>query len=330
MLTNVRRVMLALVTIVVTSVVVSTCAKAGFLLVVNSGDGSIAVVDLNRFEVVQKIATHAHPQDVVVSPDQSLAYVAEMGTEAAPGNTVAIVDLRTRRLVRRLSLGHATRPHLLALSHDGKTLWAACAPEKVIVEVDTSKETVRRLWDTKQNGSYLLVPTPDGEKLYVTNFDDGSVSIIHRSDASVRIVPFPGQPIGIDVSPDGREVWVSNLRENSIAIIDNASERIVRTLPSGGLGPARLKFTSDGRQVWVTHLRSDNLVVFDVAAHRVLRRISTGRGSKGLLVVPDSRRAFVSAMDDAFVVQVDTAEGQVLQRIATGIAPEGLAWIDQR
>src|SRR5260370_40935967 len=71
-------------------------------------------------------------------------------------------------------------PHLLAPSRDGSALWAACAPENVIVEADTSHEAIRRLWDTKQKGSYLLAPTPDGKKLYVANFDAGSISIIHR------------------------------------------------------------------------------------------------------------------------------------------------------
>ena len=330
MLASVRRWPLTLVAIVIAcSTCVSKDLTKGLLLAVNSGDDSVALVDVKRSAVIQKIATRAHPQDAVISSDGSLAYVAEMGTEDAPGNTVAIIDLRIRRLVRRFSLGRATRPHLLALSRDGSTLWAACAPENVIVEADTRKEAVRRLWDTKQKGSYLLAPTPDGEKLYVANFDAGSVSIIHRADASVRVVPFRGQPIGVDVSPNGREVWVSNLQENSIAVIDNATEQIVRTFPSGGISPARLKFTPNGKQVWVTHMRSNDLVVFDVVLRRVLGRISTGRGSKGLLLLPDSRHAFVSAMDDNQVVQIDGEAGRVLQRIETGAAPEGLAWVDK-
>jgi hypothetical protein len=77
-------------------------------------------------------------------------------------------------------------------------------------------------------------------------------------------------------------------------------------------------------------MRSNDLVVFDVVLRHVLRRISTGRGSKGLLLLPDSRHAFVSAMDDSQVVQVDAKVGQILQRIATGPAPEGLAWVDKQ
>jgi YVTN family beta-propeller protein len=298
----------------------------GLLLAVNSGEDTVALIDTEHPDAVQKIATRAHPQDVVISTDGSLAYVAEMGTANAPGNTVAVIDVRSRRLVRRFSLGRATRPHLLVLSHDGSMLWAACASENAVVEVDTGRESVRKMWDTKQKGSYLLAPAPDQKKLYVANFDAGSVSIIHRSDASVQFVPFSGQPIGIDVSPDGREVWISNLQRNSIAVIDTATDRIVKTFSSGGVGPVRLKFTPNGKQVWVTHLQSNDLVVFDVPQRHIIRRIPTGRGSKGLLVLPDSQHAFVSAMDDNRVVLVDVVAGKILQRIATGAAPEGLAW----
>jgi DNA-binding beta-propeller fold protein YncE len=136
-------------------------APRGLLVVVNSDEDTLALVDPLHPKVVAKIATSQHPQDVVVSPEGSLAYVAEMGTMEAPGNTVAVVDLRARQIVKRFSLGRATLPHLLALSRDGQTLWAACAPENAIVELDTHDGTIRKIWDTQQKGSYLVAVTPD-------------------------------------------------------------------------------------------------------------------------------------------------------------------------
>jgi DNA-binding beta-propeller fold protein YncE len=116
-------------------------------------------------EAITKITTRKHPQDIVISPDGSLAYVAEMGTTEAPGNTVAVIDLRSRQIVKRFSLGRATLPHLLALNREGRTLWAACAQENAIVELDTRNGVVRKIWDTQQKGSYSFVLTPDEKKL---------------------------------------------------------------------------------------------------------------------------------------------------------------------
>jgi YVTN family beta-propeller protein len=299
----------------------------GLVVVANSGEDSVALVDLLHPKAPTKIATRKHPQDVVVSPDGSLAYVAEMGTPAEPGNTIAVIDLQGRTIIKRLSLGSATLPHLLALSHDGHTLWAACAPQNAIVDLDTRSGTIYRRWDTRQKGSYLLAVTPDEKKLYVTNFDAGTVSVIRRSDASVQLLSLGGQPIGIDVAPNGREVWVSNYESNTITVIDTATDRIAQTFPERGNGPARIKFTPDGKFVWVTISRSNELIVFNVTRRRVIRRIPTGKFSKGLLVLPDARHALVSAMEDNRVVEVDVPTGRVLQTMSTGMAPEGLAWV---
>jgi len=80
----------------------------GLVIVANSGENSVAVVDPQRRETLVKIATRKHPQDVVVSPDGSLAYVAEMGTTAEPGNTVAVSDLKARAIIRRFGLRRRT------------------------------------------------------------------------------------------------------------------------------------------------------------------------------------------------------------------------------
>ena len=298
----------------------------GLIVVVNSGDDSVALVDLRRPNAPTKIATHKHPQDVVVSPDRSLAYVAEMGTPREPGNTVAVIDLRARTIVKQLSLRAAALRHLLALRRDGNILWAACAPQNAIAEIDTRTGTISKLWDTRQKGSYLLAVTPDEKRIYVTNFDAGTVSVIRRSDASVQVLSLGGQPIGIDIAPNGHEVWVSNFQNNTITIIDADTNHIAQTLPAAGDGPARVRFTPDGKYVWVTNSRSNELIAFDVAQRRVVRRIATGKFSKGLLVLPDGHSAFVSVMEEDQVVEVDVSTGRIRRRMFTGKAPEGLAW----
>jgi YVTN family beta-propeller protein len=301
-------------------------SSEGLLIVANSDDNTVGLISLEHPEAATKIVTGRHPQDVVASPDGLLAYVAEMGTDEAPENTVAVIDLRAQRIVKRFVLAPASLPHLLALSRDGNTLWAACAPENAIVELDTRSGTIRRLWNTRQKGSYQMAVTPDEKKIYVANFDSGSVSVIRRSDASVQVIPLGGQPIGIDASPDGVEIWVSNYQSNSIAVIDTSTDLVVQTFPSGGDGPARVKFTPDGKQVWVTQSRSNALVIFDTAKRRLIRSVATGKFSKGLLILPDGEQGLVIARDEDRVVEVDTA-GTILKRIVTGAAPEGLAWV---
>lgn len=119
----------------------NTQLPRGLLIVANAGENSVALVDPRPRGTLVKITTRKHPQDVAVSPDGSLAFVAEMGDTAEPGDTEAVIDLKARTIIRRLTLGTAKLPHLLALSRNGDTLWVACAPQNGIVELNTRNGT---------------------------------------------------------------------------------------------------------------------------------------------------------------------------------------------
>ena len=93
-------------------------SNAGMLMVVISGDDALAVVNPDRPNDVRRIQTRKHPQDLVLSPDRNLAYIAEMGTAQDPGSTIAVLDVKSQTIVRRLDLRPATLPHLLVLSAD--------------------------------------------------------------------------------------------------------------------------------------------------------------------------------------------------------------------
>jgi hypothetical protein len=87
---------------------------------------------------------------------------------------VAEVDVRGGKIPRGIDLGANHRPHLLALSRDGRRLWAACAPQQAVVEVSTestSGEPALKAWKTGQAGSYMFALTPDERKIYAANFD---------------------------------------------------------------------------------------------------------------------------------------------------------------
>jgi DNA-binding beta-propeller fold protein YncE len=295
------------------------------LLVVNSGENTVSFVSLPELVPTRRLATRTHPQDIVVTPDGLTAYVAEMGNDPTAEGSIADVDIASGTITRRLGLQGNHQPHLLQLSPDGKRLWAACAPQQAIVEILLTKPPKLKVWKTGQAGSYMFVVTPDQSKIYVANFDAGTISVISRNSSTNHQLVVGGKPIGIDASPDGREVWVSNFEKNEIVIVDTTSDQIVARFPADGAAPARLKFLPNGKQVIVTASRDNRAVLFDVTQRKVLRTIPLGKFPKGLLVHRDGRLAFVSEMDDGTVAQIDLASGTVLRRVRTGASPEGLA-----
>jgi hypothetical protein len=104
----------------------------------------------------------------------------------------------------------------------------------------------------------------------------------------------------------------------------------VRTFPSGGIGPARLKLTPNGKAgLGHSHAQQRSRCVRRGASPCPSANLNRSGFQRSVAVARFSAR-FCHAMDDSQVVQVDAEVGQILPRIATGAAPEGLTWVDKQ
>jgi DNA-binding beta-propeller fold protein YncE len=196
------------------------------------------------------------------------------------------------------------------------------------LEIDTRSGKTLKTWETKQEGGWMLAPTPDDRKIYVANLEGGSISIIDRMAGAVRTLPFRNGAIGIDCSPDGREVWVSSMNENVIAVVDNATGQISATFDSQGKAPVRVKFTPDGKRALIVHGESKELSVFDAAKRRLLIAIKLAESPKVITLSHDGRRAFLTNPSAHKITVVDLTANKVLDTFPVGKTPDGIAWSD--
>jgi YVTN family beta-propeller protein len=73
--------------------------------------------------------------------------------------------------------------------------------------------------------------TPDGQKVYVTNFYDNTVSVIETANDTVKETIDVGKaPVGVLITPDGSKVYVANSVGKSLSVIDAANDT-VETIP---------------------------------------------------------------------------------------------------
>ncbi|HXE75190.1 MAG TPA: beta-propeller fold lactonase family protein [Candidatus Xenobia bacterium] len=316
----------------------AAAAAADVLIVLNKSDHEAALVDPATYEVVTKLPTGKGPHEAAASPDGRYVYVSNYGSFAVfregerpqmqPGTTLTVIDLEERKVKATLDLGSYKQPHGIHVSRDGSRLWVTCEGSKAVLELDAASGRVLKAWETGQDVSHMVVPTPDENKLYVANIGSGSVTVIDRTTDIVKSVPTGTGAEGIDVSPDGREVWVSNRGANSVSVIDAAKDRVLVTFESGGKMPIRVKFTRDGNQVWVSNARSNTVTVFDRATRQLVDSIEVGAVPVGILMTPDGQRAFVANTNDNKVTVVDVATRKVIKTFTTGTEPDGMAWAD--
>ncbi|WP_406164502.1 protein kinase domain-containing protein [Streptomyces sp. NBC_00996] len=175
--------------------------------------------------------------------------------------------------------------------------------------------------------------SPDGRRVYVTNFSSDSVSVIDTSTNRTVDNPIPvgDSPSGVAVSPDGRRVYVTNNDSASVSVIDATKNRTVGSPIPVGDTPEGVAVSRDGR-VYVANGKSGSVSVIDPATNRTMGSpIPVGRFPSGVAVSLDGRRVYVTSMKPASVSVIDTATNRTIgspipvEKRPTGVAvsPDG-------
>jgi len=230
--------------------------------------GALLVVDLIDRAVVAEIATAHVPMGIAISPDGTRAYVAEYGTNVAPGTEIAVVDLVARTLLEEVPIG--PRPEQVVLSEDG-TLGAATVDDgtRVFRTDDIAGSLAPTLATGRDPSGVVFVPGTS--RLVITNSMAGSISIVDVSDPAVPTIvtslETPGVPYPVTWIPGTTEVLVAcSIRESLYRVDVLAPEAMPRRMPlSHGAFILEAEVTPDGSHALVAHPTRHVLSAVDLA-----------------------------------------------------------------
>jgi len=81
---------------------------------------------------------------------------------------------------------------------------------------------------------YCAVVDPAGKRLYVTNQEDETISVIDLDrNMEISKIESGETPEGIDITADGKKLLVANWGEGSISVIETHSLRVVSVVKTG-------------------------------------------------------------------------------------------------
>lgn len=155
-------------------------------------------------------------------------------------NRMAVVDVAPHRLLRTIGLsGHSVgKPQDVKLSPDGRVFYVADMTRNGIYVIDARTFRILRFQPTGR-GAHGLYISRDSRRMFVTNRDEGSISVIDlvsgRPKAKWRL-PGGGSPDMGNVSADGRTLWLSGRYNNAVYMIDAGTGRLLARIPVGS-GP---------------------------------------------------------------------------------------------
>ena len=173
-------------------------------------------------------------------------------------------------------------------------------------------------------GASPAVAGPAGPFAYVTNFLDGSVSVIDiPTDTVVDTIPGFSYPVRDTVSPDASLLYVSEQGAGDVAVVDTATDAIVAHVPTGS-GPYDIAFTPDGATAYVV-ADDGTITPINTATNVAGTPIVVAGGSlQGAAVSPDGTRLYVADTNANHFLTIDTATHGVLASVSIPAGTGGI------
>jgi len=301
-------------------------ASAPTLLVLNKSDNTLAIIDATTLKVLGHVGTGVGPHEVTASADGKTAYVANYGDRETVGHTLSIIDLTTRKETR-LELGDLKRPH--GIAEKNGYIYFTSEVKKCVARYNPQLGKVDWTAQTDQNTTHMLVPSPDGKRLYTANILSDTISILDIATGKATHVNVGSKPEGLDISPDGKELWVGHDGDGGVSVIDTEAGKVTQTLAVSKV-PIRIKFTPDGQRVLISDPERGELYIYGAKTRKEIQRIPVGMAAVGIAISTDGRRAFVASMAENKVSVIDLTSLKITDRIEPGGMPDGLAWVEPR
>jgi len=311
------------------------------ILALSKADHTLAIVDPVTLNIIARIPVGSDPHEVIASADGKTAYVSIYGGGSL--HELNVIDLVNKKPLANIDTRPLFGPHGLMFAN-GK-VWFSAEGSKAVGSYDPAAGKLDWSMGTGQDRTHMIYVTDDAKKIYTTNINSGTVSILvdtliqpgasapanarPREDWMQIIVPVSRGSEGFDVSPNGNELWTASAEDGTIAIVDLNAKKLSSKIDAKVFGANRLKFTPDGKLVFIASLRSGELTIIDAQSHKEIKRLKPGHGAAGILMDPDGSRAFVACSPDNYIAIIDLKTLEITRHLDVGGVPDGLAWAVQ-
>jgi len=297
----------------------SSAAHANNVIVLNSGEATLSLIDETTRQVVGTVPTGKEPHNLMATPDNSSLIVAN-----SVSNNLMFVDPKTGKVQRwveniedpyqigfspdkrwvvttglrldRLDIYHydghdmtlasrlplAVMPSHMAFSNDSKTVFVTLQVSGELAAVDLATQQVK--WKMKVGKVPAgLWMTPGDKYLLVGMTGADYVAVVDwRNQKIVKTIQTGNGAHNFRSLADGKHVAVSNRVASTISIIDEDTLTNVGDITGLMPGPDDMELSADKRYLWVTFRFAKHIGIIDLTTRKLIQTIAVGRSPHGI------------------------------------------------
>lgn len=201
-----------------------------YVLVTNTEDNNVTMIDATSYLVVKTIPTGTNPHGFRISKDSKFAYIANMAED-----TVSVLDLASLTELKKIKVGPT--PVTTGITSDGKTLVATLNAENALAVVDLATDKVEKI--PVGEGPAQVYIQPDDRYAFVANqgTEQKPANTISKIDLITKRVVATIETgkgaHGVVTSDDNKTVYVTNMFENTVSVIDNEQNKVIKNVAVG-------------------------------------------------------------------------------------------------
>jgi len=247
-----------------------------FYVLVMNDDASITVVDplfsFGGSQLLAYVDLESTPQDWAVTKDQLNIYVSMPQSEM-----VAVVNTSDWKVVKNIPIN--ARVNDLALQPDGAILWADFKSQRIenysgVAAISTETNTLKASIQTGY-GEHHIAISDDNRYVFVSNRDDGTVSVIDVNKLTkIKDIPVKGDIVSMAWSSKANSVYVIDGNDGIITGIDANTLEVLPEI-QGKPGISSIKFEPTGRFAFILCKEESIVQILDVASNRIVQNGTT-------------------------------------------------------
>ena len=208
-------------------------------------------------------------------------------------------------------------------SMDGKRMFVANFKGGSVQVIDLIGRSVTR--EVAGPRATHFAVSPNGERLYVTHWDQNRLSILDgRDGALIKTIELAGKPNHATVSRDNKRIYVALYGDSALALVDAALLEVITSIPVG-LHPMAPAVSPDDRWVYVSNIDAGTLSIIDAKRLTVVGEIRTGGNPQHLVMDGAGRTLWVTNPSREVVQVIDLIRRRVIHEIYTGPEPQQMA-----